>query len=76
MNFLNIFTETFDWFMSGGKFKLWVYAFFIVIALVIFWQTQFVFKNRNKGQGLGRQSWKVDLDEDLVRLIKTKELNL
>jgi hypothetical protein len=75
MNFLNIFTETFDWFISGGKFKLWVYAFFIVIALVIFWQTQFVFKNRNKGQGLGRQSWKVDLDEDLVRLIKTKELN-
>ena len=75
MNFLNIFSETFDWFMSGGKFKFWVYIFFIILALVIFWQTQFVFKNRNKGQGLGRQSWKIDLEEDLVRLVKTKELN-
>ena len=75
MIFLNILSDTLDWFLSGGQFQLWVYAFFIIIALVIFWQTQFVYKNRNKGQGLGRQSWKIDLEEDLVRLIKTKELN-
>ena len=75
MSFLNIFSETFDWFISGGQFQTWVYVFFIVLAIVIFWQTQFVYKNRNKGQGLGRQSWKIDLDEDLARLIKTKELN-
>ena len=75
MIFLNILSDTLDWFLSGGQFQLWVYVFFIIIALVIFWQTQFVYKNRNKGQGLGRQSWKIDLEEDLVRLIKTKELN-
>ena len=75
MSFLNILSDTLDWFLSGGQFQLWVYVFFIIIALVIFWQTQFVYKNRNKGQGLGRQSWKIDLEEDLVRLIKTKELN-
>ena len=78
MSFLNIFTDLFDWYQSGGTFTVYGYAvitFFILVALLVIYQFYFGFKNRDKGQGLGRQSWKIDLEEDLVRLIKTKELN-
>jgi len=78
MSFLNIFTDLFDWYNEGGTFTTYGYAliaFFFLVAFLVIYQVYFGFKNRDKGQGLGRQSWKIDLEEDLVRLIKTKELN-
>ena len=78
MSFLNIFVDLYDWFMIGGTFTWYGYAviifFFAVFALVLY-QLWLGYSNRHKGQGLGRQSWKIDLEQDLVRLIKTKELN-
>ena len=75
MSFLNIFTDLFDWYNEGGTFQLWFIVFFFTVVFLIAYQFYFGFKNKDKGQGLGRQSWKIDLEEDLVRLIKTKELN-
>ena len=78
MGFLNVFTDLFDWYQDGGTFTPYGYAvitFFVLVALLVIYQFYFGFKNRDKGQGLGRQSWKIDLEEDLVRLIRTKELN-
>lgn len=78
MSFLNIFVDLYDWFMIGGSFTWYGYAviaFFFLVLLLVLYQLKFGLANRHKGKGLGRQSWKIDLEEDLVRLIRTKELN-